>query len=270
MIPESIAHILPHVEIASKIAVAGLDDQTFRTRRLDAEGEILTKTDAEVGEFLRKKLEELFPEANILLESEGAYSSFDPARPFTFAVDPIDGTDAFSQGMPGWCISIGMLDKNLVPTAGIVAAPRFDALFFADIGKPATHNGKEIWRDWPRGEISKQTNIIVPSNVTRHFDLHSFPGSIRNFGGTALQLCLPLILPGVAVGVGNKAYIWDYAAAHAVTTSLGFRFEYLSGGKIDYSEFLNSRAPDFVIVGREENIKKCKPYFVRRYVACCD
>jgi myo-inositol-1(or 4)-monophosphatase len=264
MLPGSIAHILPYVKTASEIAIANLGESSFLRRRIDASGEVLTKADAEVGGFLYQKLRELFPEAHILLESEGSNSFFDPVRPSTFAIDPIDGTDAFTQGMPGWCISVGLLDENLSPVAGIVAAPRFDAFLFADIGKPGTLNGEQIRRPCPLGQVSAQTNIIVPSNVTRYFDLHSFPGRIRNFGGTTLQLCLPLFLPGVAVAVGNKAYIWDYAAAHAIINSAGSRFRFLGGDKVNYFQFLNARAPDFVIAGREENIKRCEHFFLRR------
>ena len=53
------------------------------------------------------------------------------AKPYTFCLDPIDGTDAFSQSMAGWCTSLALLDETLTPVAGIIYAPKLDVMLFA-------------------------------------------------------------------------------------------------------------------------------------------
>jgi hypothetical protein len=66
--------------------------------------------------------------------------TYDPSQPYTFVIDPIDGTLAFTCGTPGWAICVGVLDSALRPVAGIISAPSWDSLFVADLDpqSPAT------------------------------------------------------------------------------------------------------------------------------------
>ena len=60
-----------------------------------------------------------------------------------FVVDPIDGTRAFMQGMPHFCIALAILEAGQ-PVVGVIYAPVFDELFEAVHLNGATMNGKPI------------------------------------------------------------------------------------------------------------------------------
>jgi fructose-1,6-bisphosphatase/inositol monophosphatase family enzyme len=142
--------------------------------------------------------------------------------------------------MAGWCVSVGLLDGQLRPVAGIVYAPRLDLLFFADVGVPATLNGVPIDLEDPLEPLSARSNLMVPSRSHRCLDLRAFPGKTRSIGSAALHLCFPISYPAVAAGLQCPgAHIWDVAGAHAIAASLGFCFEYWDGSQIDYSVLLD-------------------------------
>ena len=110
--------------------------------------------------------------------TEEAARPFDPNRRYTFTIDPIDGTDVYSQGMTGWCVSVGLQDRNLRPMAGIVYAPRLDLLFFSDVGRAATLNGASIHVPDRAEPLSAKSNVMIPSRSHHWIDLRAFPGKV--------------------------------------------------------------------------------------------
>jgi myo-inositol-1(or 4)-monophosphatase len=91
-------------------------------RSYKSDGTVVTQIDRWVEEYLVAQIACFYPGANVLGE-ESAHL-FDPSKPYTFAVDPIDGTEVYSLGLEGWCVSVGLLDQALSPIAGILFAPR--------------------------------------------------------------------------------------------------------------------------------------------------
>ena len=231
---DSIATLLPPVKTAGAIALKEQSQMVFSDRGFKPDSSIITKVDPMVESFLVAEIKSQFPKANILAEEK--VRRFDTQKPYTFALDPIDGTDGFSQGMAGWCISLALLNKNLLPIAGIIFAPKLDMLLFADVNKPATLNGKAVLFEEQSDPLSGKSNIMVPSSVHHQLDMSHFPGKIRSIGSAALHLAGPVIYPGVFAGIdGGKGFIWDVAAAHAIVSSVGFDFELLSGKKVSYA-----------------------------------
>jgi len=245
------------MKAAGEIALAAQSSTSFAERGYKGDGSVITKTDQRVEDYLYAQVAGLYPQANILAEE--TVRSYDPDRPYTFAIDPIDGTDVFSQGMHGWCVSLGLFNQ-LQPVAGILFAPRLGLLFFADVGKRATVNGAPVLLpDWP-DTLSAKSNIMVSSKIHQELDLSRFPGKIRSIGSAALHLCFPLLYEGVFGALQSRGvHIWDIAGAHAINRSVGFDFEYLAGGPLDYSTMTNGGATDDVIVcGSPERISELR------------
>lgn len=232
-------------------------------RTLKRDGSVVTETDKQIDEYLFQQIAALYPQANVLTEE--AVRAFDSKKPCTFAVDPIDGTDVFSQGMAGWCVSIALLDRALLPIAGIVYAPKLDLLLFADVGKRATLNGAELSPPEPSEPLSDRSNVMVMSQLHRRLDLSKLPGKIRNIGSAALHLCFPLLYSGVIGAIeGPAGHIWDIAGAHAVNLSLGFDLELLSGGPIDYTRMIDgSPVGDVILAGHRRRIDALRDLLTR-------
>ena len=93
----SIENVLQDVTVAGQMAHEDQRTMRFDERSLKGDGSVLTETDQRVERYLSERIANAYPETNILGEEH--VWSFDPDRPYTFVIDPIDGTDAFSQGM---------------------------------------------------------------------------------------------------------------------------------------------------------------------------
>lgn len=258
----SIASLVPVVSEAGRRARDAHRKLRFSDRTFKEDGTVLTAIDVETDRFLYREISAGFPQANLLTE-ETAHR-FDPRKPYTFAVDPIDGTDVFSQGMPSWAVSVGLLDGDLTPVAGIVYAPEWDALFFRDVDGPAFINGREI-SPFPPAPLDQNSGVMVYSNIHRDLDLRAYPGKIRNVGSTALHLCFPLIYGGIQGAILRRVHIWDLAGAHAINRALGLELAYLGGGNIDYSRLTEGGpAPDFILSGSPAFVRALRP-LIRRY-----
>jgi myo-inositol-1(or 4)-monophosphatase len=253
----SIYKVLEIVKEAGAIAAEEQDRLAFEDRGYKEDGSIITEVDTKIDRLLSAKISGLYPFANIL--SEEIQRFFDPQKPYTFAIDPIDGSDSFSQNMPGWCIAVGLLNQQLQPVAGIVYAPGWDVLFFADIGKEAIYNGRAIDLTHRLDVTSPKVGLMVSSKIYREVVLDRFHGKLRSVGSTALHICMPLIYGGVVGSLSSsKAHIWDIAAAHAINLSLGWDLELLSGAKIDYSKLTDGGHSGEVILSGS---KTALPYF---------
>jgi fructose-1,6-bisphosphatase/inositol monophosphatase family enzyme len=245
---ESISQVLPHVHAAGQSALEMQRSGTLR-RSYKNDGSVVTKADREVEDFLIEKLASLYPQANILAEETTRV--FDPARPYTFALDPVDGTDVFSQGWPGWSLSLALLDRDLVPIAGVIFAPRWDLFLVADVGLRPMLNGHPLDAADKLLPLSASSSLMVTSRIHRLLDLRRFPGKTRSVGSAALHLCFPLIYPDTVAAVQMpETYIWDIAAAHALCLAMGYRFEYLDGRELDYTSMVQRNpAEDVILAG---------------------
>jgi fructose-1,6-bisphosphatase/inositol monophosphatase family enzyme len=254
----TIASLLDGVRVAGQMALEAQRKPGALERNFKEDGSVITQIDGQVEDYLVAKIARRYPDANLVTEE--AARPFSESRPYTFCLDPIDGTDVYSQGMAGWCVSLGLLDRDLRPIAGIVYAPRLDLLFFADVGTPATLNGDGIHVPPSVGSLLTSANVMVSSRIYRYLDFCGFRCKIRSIGSGALHLCFPLVYRGVFAAVqGPGSHIWDIAGAHAINASLGSCFEYWDGSQIDYSALLDgSSGRDIIVSGPRPHVEALK------------
>jgi len=230
-------------------------------RSYKEDGSVVTEVDIQTDRFLSKVISDEFPEANVV--SEEFPSDFVAGRELTFAVDPIDGTDSYSQGMPAWCVAVGILDSTLEPIGGIIAAPRWGAdtekgIFISDLP------GEELYTEGipklPRGNIIPEgSQLMIGSKVHRRYDFSTYPGKIRNFGSTVLHAISPLVHSMVEGALIPRCYIWDIAAAHSIIRRFGLDLEYLNGSPIRYETMVHRQLSEhYIICGSTKSIENIK------------
>lgn len=227
----------------------------------------VTEVDLGISTRILSLIDSLFPEAAIISEEHMTEKKDD--APYTFVLDPIDGTDVYSQGYPTFAIALGILDSSKTPVGAMIYAPRFgiattDGSFLRlDPGKKLLLNGKE-WE--AKGDKTTPRQIAISSSTTTSHDLSSFRGKVRCLGSTILHIVLPVLVSGCQVSINEPCFIWDYAAAHAVILSQGMDLFAPDGTKYLYTEdFLNrKRSATTCIGGREEAVKEtlrlCPPF----------
>lgn len=247
----SIRPLLPAIAAAAELARGYYRRDERLNPRFKADATIVTAADIAVETLLRQAIADCFPQANILGE-EGEYR-LDPALPYTFTIDPIDGTAAFASGAPAWAICVGLLDAHLQPIAGIVSAPCWSSLFMADAdaATPAVHNGTALAAFDPtaRPGIDQHTTLLVDSKLFQTHYLRGFPGKCRCFGSMALHLCLVAQQRGYAMAHSCPIHVWDVAAAHALARRVGMPVQYLDGQPLTYADLLSGRRARAHIVG---------------------
>lgn len=202
------------------------------------DGSVLTETDLEVSRRLVGAVSDLFPGCNIVSEEAPSHClSWD--SPWTFVIDPIDGTDAYCQGMDSWCVSVGILDKDLKPCGAIICAPHFGRSSEGIVvttfpGDNEVYLNGELLKCPPHNEIPKQ--LTVGSDTLKHIDMSLYKGKLRAFGSSVLHLLSPCLFLRIDGCIDPVCYAWDTASAHAVILKQGLEFVYTDASPVSYSK----------------------------------
>lgn len=102
--------------------------------------DFVSAADKECEDFVVGAITPLFPEDGFLGEEGAARQSRSGA---TWIIDPIDGTTNFLNGLPVWCVSLGLVENGR-SIAGVIYNPITDELYAARSGGGATLNGRKI------------------------------------------------------------------------------------------------------------------------------
>ncbi len=102
--------------------------------------DVVTRADKQGEAFLLEQIQKLFPDHAVLGEESGAHAG---TGDYLWVIDPLDGTNNFSQGLPVFTVSIGLQYKGEA-VLGVVYAPYFDELYTAVKGGGAYLNGKSL------------------------------------------------------------------------------------------------------------------------------
>ncbi|HLW22708.1 MAG TPA: inositol monophosphatase family protein [Sphaerochaetaceae bacterium] len=230
------------------------------------DGSVLTATDTYINERVARGIAQLFPEADIVTEE--SLQPFSGEAPVTFILDPIDGTDVYSQGLPGWCISLGILNENRTCVGAMVYAPRWglsseEGLFLRqDPGKDLLLNGKPFK---PRLTHTKLEQLAMASHAPRHISIKKFDGKIRCYGSNILHMISPLIHPHIQGAISVPCFVWDIAGAHALLELQGMVVQYGDGSPFIYTDkLLREREPfeGIVLSGTKEAVETMNTLFI--------
>lgn len=215
-------------------------NQSHIHRSLKSDGSILTETDLAVSDAILGRIRTLYPDCNIITEEIDLKSFREGAR-YTFVLDPIDGTDAYSQGLPSWCVALGILDSKRKPCGAIIHAPRFGVgaqdLFFCTMpgDERLFMNGKEH-KAPQHYDVPRQ--MIIGSNTMEAMDISKYHGKIRAFGSSILHMVAPVAFSNLDCTTNPLCYAWDVAAAHGVISKSGLTIRYFDGSEIEYDDVL--------------------------------
>ena len=106
-----------------------------------SDGETVTNLDKEINAYILHRIQEQYPEDNILSEEDDPVKKGKSDR--LWVVDPIDGTVNMSRSLPFVCISIALWDDG-DPIVGVVFDPVHQELFSAQEDRGAYLNGDPI------------------------------------------------------------------------------------------------------------------------------
>ncbi len=130
--------VKPLILQAGEIILNSWNGRHFSSQLKD-ERDIVTETDIEVEEFLRKELTKVLPQAGFIVEEGKTEMNSE----FNWTIDPIDGTKYFAAQVPLFFTQVALL-RNNEPLVSFIYNPVSKQLFHAIKGMGAYINGKKI------------------------------------------------------------------------------------------------------------------------------
>lgn len=187
----------------------------------DAGGrDVITEVDRRVSDVLR---------AILPAPGEGWLSEEDPddqARlgcDVVWIVDPLDGTREFVDGIPEWCISVGLVVEG-VAVAGGICNPATNEVFLGSTDLGVAYNGKPVRAK--KGTDMAGAVVLASRQECRRGEWTQFEQNqftVRPVGSVAYKLAL------VAAGLADATWTlspkheWDVAGGIALVTAAGGR-----------------------------------------------
>jgi histidinol phosphatase-like enzyme (inositol monophosphatase family) len=107
---------------------------------IKADGSPVTVADRETEQVIRDLLTQSYPRHGVFGEEFGWTPS---DRPYTWIVDPIDGTKSYLAGAPTFGMLLTLLYDG-VPALGIIDIPALDERWCGAVGQATTMNGRPV------------------------------------------------------------------------------------------------------------------------------
>lgn len=215
--------------------------------------DLVTVADRESEALIKERIQRAYPTHALLLEESGAVAGA-PDPPYTWVVDPLDGTTNFAHGNRLFCVSIAVVDRAGAPVAGGIYAALLDEYFHAARGHGAYRNGERlsVSKNAPlarallvTGFPYDRAKVIDPLMAMMRAALLNSQGVLR-LGAAALDFAY------VAAGNIDCFYEyhhmpWDAAAGILLVTEAGGTVSDFRGGPFDTLKPVTSVASNGLI-----------------------
>jgi len=167
-----------------------------------------------------------------------------------WVVDPLDGTREFVEGIPEWCVSVGLVERG-VPVAGGILSPSTRELILGSVGVGVTLNGRSVRSS---GRDSLEGALILASRsewVRGEWDRFAdAPFQVRPCGSVAYKLAQ------VAAGIADATWTlvpkheWDVAGGAALVLAAGGAVLHADGRHPVFNQ-ADPRLPNFLAGGAD-------------------
>lgn len=196
--------------------------------------DFVTRVDQESEALIVARLSDLLKDSDFMAEENTAGLS---GKPYTWVIDPLDGTTNFIHGLPCYCVSIALVDQQSTLLSGVVYEVNARESFTAFRNGGARLNGKPIHvsernkladsllvTGFPYTDFSRIDEYLA---LFRH--LMQYSRGIRRLGSAAADLAY------VAAGRCEAFYeyslkAWDVAAGALLVMEAGGKVTDFNGG----------------------------------------
>lgn len=209
-------------------------------------GDPVTAADLAIDQVLR----EILPQPGEGWLSEETVDSPDRlGRERVWIVDPLDGTREFVDGIPEWCISIGLVE-NGEPVAGGIYSPPTELLVVGSAETGVTRNGEPAGLT-ERNTLDGATILASRSEWKRgEWDRYEDAGfTVVPCGSVAFKLAQ--VAAGMADGTWTLVpkHEWDVAAGAALMMAAGGTLLHADGSAPEWNQ-ANPKLPNFLAARR--------------------
>ena len=197
--------------------------------------DVVTDADYASERLIIQAIKERYPDDAILAEESGEHAGVlrddGSGNGRTWVIDPLDGTVNYANGIPFYCVSIGLVVDDR-PSVGVVLDPARDDLYSAAVDGPACLSGEPV-RASTKGTLSDYVvslAVIGRGGLARERRIAPQIRIHRRMGSAALALAY-------VAGGRFDAFVqngglspWDVAAAGLIAERAGAVVTDLAGG----------------------------------------
>ena len=198
--------------------------------------DVVTNVDYASEALVIEAIREAFPADAILAEESGREHGARRTargrwRRRTWVIDPLDGTVNYANGIPFFCVSIGLVEDG-VPVVGVVLDPLRGDCYAAAADGPATLNGEPIHASDKDelGDFVVSLAIIGRGGIARERRVAHEIRIGRRMGSAALALAYVASGRFDAFVQNGGLSLWDIAAAGLIAERSGATVSDLHGG----------------------------------------
>lgn len=218
-----------------------------------SEHDVVTEVDTLSEQLIISTIRESFPRDSIVAEesgrsdvivgdaadqhaggetrAQGPTPVVDPVDQRVWIIDPLDGTVNYANGIPYFCVSIG-LSIGGRPMIGVVYDPMRDEMFSAQAGMGAKLDGLPIRNPGKEKLSDCVVSLSLPRRgwATRDRNVRNSIRVWRNMGSAALALVYLANGRFDAFIQAGGLSLWDICAAGLIAIEGGARLTTLDGG----------------------------------------
>ncbi len=243
---------------AGSIALQYYQNQVHRQQKDDYSP--VTEADIAVERFLIDKIQQTFDTTQHGIIGEEFGGNWQN-KEYVWVIDPIDGTRVFIDGLPQWCISLGLL-RHGKEYRGAIYLPVTGEMYYTDnAGQPFW--GHRSLMGMLKSSWNRDSFIGVPSSAHYHFNIDF--KRVRAMGAVATHHVY--VARGAAIAaLHRKAKLWDLAGAHAILTAAGGIAVYLDGQPFSLTDLLApTPKPMSILAGHPAVLEKLLPKISLRH-----
>jgi myo-inositol-1(or 4)-monophosphatase len=216
-----------------------------RALRVDRKSkrDVVTDVDYASEALVIEAIHDRFPADAILAEESGRHERADVGKTTaartqrarwarrTWVIDPLDGTVNYANGIPFFCVSIGLVEAG-IPVVGVVLDPLRGDCYAAAAGGPATLNGEPVHASDKKelGDFVVSLAIIGRGGIARERRVGHEIRIGRRMGSAALALAYAASGRFDAFVQNGGLSLWDIAAAGLIAERAGAAVTDLHGG----------------------------------------
>ena len=221
--PSELERIAAAVARAAAAVITDAHRRPVLVGRKSSPTDVVTETDLDAEDLIRRHLRDATPEAGVLGEERGETL---PGARLLWVTDPLDGTVNFLHGVPLFAVSIAAAVDGEVVAGAVIDVLRGE-LFSAHLGGGATLDGEPI----EGSDCTSVEQALVATGFSNLAEERMREGElaarvlprvadVRCFGSAALELCW------VACGRVDAYYQsgtepWDRAAGALIAAEAG-------------------------------------------------
>ena len=198
--------------------------------------DVVTNIDYASEALVINAISERFPADAILAEESGSQHGAKRTARSRWArrvwvIDPLDGTVNYANGIPFFCVSIGLVEEG-APVVGVVLDPLRGDCYAAAAGGAATLNGKRVTVSDKEalGDFVVSLAIIGRGGIARERRVAHEIRIGRRMGSAALALAYVASGRFDAFVQNGGLSLWDIAAAGLIAERAGATVSDLYGG----------------------------------------